>query len=113
MAPATALLLDGFVAALRWSDLAGLALGNVVPVPGRRLRVLVRRSKTDQRGASQEVAVQANPGEPDFCQLAALEAWLVFRRKGPDITGGALDGERPLFVRMSKAGRLTGQGLSD
>ncbi|MBI0539381.1 hypothetical protein D9599_28050 [Roseomonas sp. KE2513] len=42
-----------------------------------------------------------------------LEAWLLFRRKGPDITDGASDGERPLFVGMSKAGRLTGQELSD
>jgi integrase len=75
--------------------------------------VLVRCSKTDQRGAGQEVAVWANPKEPGCCPLAALEAWLPFRRKGPDITGGASDGERPLFVEMSKAGRLTGQGLSD
>ena len=82
-------------------------------MPGRGLRVLVRRSRTDQRGAGQEVAVWANPGEPGFCRLAALEAWLEFRRKGPDITGGTSDGERPLFVGMSKAGRLTGQELSD
>ena len=52
-----ALLLLGFGAALRRSELAGLALGDVTPVPGRGLRVLVRRSKTDQRGAGQEVAV--------------------------------------------------------
>ncbi|MBI0537752.1 hypothetical protein D9599_19515 [Roseomonas sp. KE2513] len=108
-----ALLLAGFGAALRRSELAGLRLGDVTPVPGRGLRVLVRRSKIDQRGASQEVAVWANPGEPGFCPLAALEGWLAFRQKGPDITGGASDRERPLFVGMSKAGRLTGQELSE
>ena len=108
-----ALLLLGFGAALRRSELAGLALGDVTPVPACGLRVLVRRSKTDHRGAGQEVAVCANPKEAGFCPLAALEAWLAFRHKGPDITGGASDGERPLFVGMSKAGRLTGQGLSD
>ncbi|WP_043839111.1 hypothetical protein [Muricoccus aerilatus] len=69
-----ALLLVGFGAALRRSELAGLALGDVTPVPGRGLRVLVRRSKTDQRGAGQEVAVWANPKETGFCPLAALEA---------------------------------------
>ena len=108
-----ALLLVRFGAALRRSELAGLRLGDVTPVPGRGLRVLVRRSKTDQRGAGQEVAVWANPKEPGFCPLAALEAWLVFRRKGPDITGGTSDGERRLFVGMSKPGRLTGQELWD
>jgi len=108
-----ALLLVGFGAALRRSELAGLRLGDVTPVPGRGLRVLVRRSKTDQRGAGQEVAVWANPKEAGFCPLAALETWLAFRRKGPDITGGASDGERPLFVGMSKAGRLSASGLSD
>ena len=108
-----ALLLVGFGAALRRSELAGLALGDVTPIPGRGLRVLVRRSKTDQRGAGQEVAVWANPKERGFCPLAALEAWLIFRQKGPDITGGASDGALPLFVGMSKAGRLTGQELSD
>lgn len=92
-----ALLLVGFGAARRRSELAELSLGDVTSVPGRGLRVLVRRSKTDQRGAGQEVAVWANPKEPGFCPLAALQAWLAFRWKGPDITGGA---------------RLTGRGRS-
>ncbi|TPG52441.1 hypothetical protein EAH89_17885 [Roseomonas nepalensis] len=46
-----ALLLVGFGAALRRSELAGLSLGDVTPVLRRGLRVLVRRSKTDLRGA--------------------------------------------------------------
>ena len=108
-----ALLLLGFGGALRRSELAGLALGEAEIVPGRGLRLLIRRSKTDQRGAGQEVAVWANPKEDAFCPVAALEAWLAVRRRGPDITGGASDAALPLFVGMSKAGRLTGQGLSD
>lgn len=108
-----ALLLVGFGAALRRSELAGLRLGDVTPVLGRGLCVLVRRSETGQRGAGQEVAAWANPGETGFCLLTTLKAWLLFRRKETDITGGASDGERPLFVGMSKAGRLTGQKLSD
>ena len=108
-----ALLLLGFGAALRRSELVGLALGDVETVPGRGLRVLIRRSKTDQRGAGQEVAVWANPAEPGCCPLAALEAWLAFRKGAPDITGGGSDRERPLFVGMSKAGRLSTAALSD
>ena len=48
-----------------------------------------------------------------FCPAAALEAWLGFRHEGPDITGGASDAALPLFAGMSKAGRLSAQGLSD
>jgi len=108
-----ALLLLGFGAALRRSELAGLALGDVEMVPGRGLRLLIRRSKTDPRGAGQEVAVWANPAEPAFCPLAALEAWLHFRRQAGDLAGAASDAERPLFVGMSKAGRLSANQLSD
>jgi len=108
-----ALLLIGFGAALRRGELVGLALGDVTPVPGRGLRLLVRRSKTDQRGAGQEIAVWANPGEPAFCPVAAFDAWLAVRHRGADVTGGVSDGERALFVGMSKAGRLSGVRLSD
>lgn len=90
-----------------------LTRSKITPIPGRGLRVLVRRSKTDQCGIGQEIAVWAKPKEPGFYPLAALKAWLVFRRKGSDIKGGASDGERPISVGMSKAGRLTGQALSD
>ncbi|MFC7739210.1 hypothetical protein ACFQX4_26375 [Roseomonas sp. GCM10028921] len=78
-------------------------------MPGRGLRRLIRRSKTDQRGAGQEVAIWADPGDSGFCPAAALEARLGFRREGPDITGGASDAALPLLVGMSKAGRA-GQG---
>ncbi|MCK8788052.1 tyrosine-type recombinase/integrase [Roseomonas sp. NAR14] len=108
-----ALLLLGFGAALRRSELVGLAMGDVTVVPGRGLRVVIRRSKTDQRGAGQEVAVWANPQEPAFCPAAALQAWLRFRWAAGDLVGAASDAERPLFVGMSKAGRLSAQGLSD
>ena len=49
-----AMLLLGFGAALRRSELVALCLGDVETVPGRGLRVLVRRSKTDQQGQGQE-----------------------------------------------------------
>ena len=106
-------LMLSFGAALHWSGLAGLALGDVTPVPGCGLRVLVRCSKTEQRGAGQEVAVWANPKETGFCPLAAIEAWLSFRQKGSDITGGASGAALLLLVGMSKAGRLTSKDLSN
>ena len=71
-----AMLLLGFGAALRRAELVALTLGDVTTVPGRGLRVLVRRSKTDQHGAGQEIAVWANPAEAGFCPLGALDAWL-------------------------------------
>jgi integrase len=103
----------GFGAALRRSELVGLAIGDVEPVPNRGLRVLVRRSKTDQQGRGQEVAVWANRDDPAFCPLAGLHAWLRHRRAGSDMAGTTADAERPLFCGLTKAGRLTGQGLSD
>jgi integrase len=108
-----AMLLLGFGAALRRAELAALRLGDVAVVPGRGLTVLVRRSKTDPRAAGQEVAVWANPTEPGFCASTALEAWLRFRRQAGDLAGSASDAERPLFCAVTKAGRPTGQGLSD
>jgi hypothetical protein len=44
------------------SELVGLRIGDVTAVPGRGLRILVRRSKTDQQGRGQDVAVWAVNG---------------------------------------------------
>ena len=107
------MLLLGFGAALRRSELVGLAIGDVAPVAGRGLMLTIRRSKTDQQGRGDQVAVWANPQEPDFCPAAALEAWLAHRRRGPDLAGAASDDERPLFCGLTKSGRLTGEKLSD
>ena len=108
-----AMLLVGFGAALRRGELAALRLGDVEAVPGRGLRVLVRRAKTDQQGRGEDIAVCANPADPTFCPMAALDAWLAHRRGARDLTGGGSDAERPLFCAVSKGGRLSGTGLSD
>ena len=68
-----AMLLLGFGAALRRGELVALTLGDVETVPGRGLRLTVRRSKTDQHGKGQPVAICANPAEPAFCPAAALK----------------------------------------
>lgn len=115
-----AMLLLGFGAALRRSELAALTIGDVREVAGRGLRVLVRRSKTDQHGKGQEVAIWANPREPDFCPATALTRWMLYRRAAADFSrlddrehGAEFSDERPLFCALTKSGRLTGAPLSD
>ncbi len=111
-----ATLLLGFGAALRRSELVALRLGDVEAVAGRGLRLLVRRSKTDQHGHGQDVAVWANPAEPLLCPAAALDAWLGHRNRARDLDWSAAEGtrrERPLFCALTKAGRATGAALSD
>lgn len=111
-----AMLLLGFGAALRRSELVGLSIGDVGRVAGRGLTVLVQRSKTDQHGRGQQVAIWANPADPLTCPLAALDDWLALRLAAPDVSGGAtaeLRDVRPLFCGLSKAGRLNGEALSD
>ena len=110
-----AMLLLGFGAALRRSELVALRLADVEPVPGRGLRLLVRRSKTDPQGRGQQVAIWANPAEPLVCPAAALEAWLRLRERAVDLQDAAASdrGERPLFCGLTKSGGLTGTALSD
>jgi site-specific recombinase XerD len=111
-----AMLLLGFGAALRRSELVALTIGDVETVPGRGLKILVRRSKTDQHGAGQAIAVWANPDQPGVCPLAAFETWLAHRREAADLDWTATAtsrAERPLFCAVTKAGRVTGANLSD
>jgi len=111
-----AMLLVGFGAALRRSELVALTLGDGETVPERGLRLTVRRSKTDQHGAGQAIAVWANPQDPGFCPLAALDAWLAHRRRAADLDWTASEAaraERPLFCAVTKAGAVTGAPLSD
>lgn len=111
-----AMLLLGFGAALRRSELVALTLGDVEAVAGRGLRVLVRRSKTDPHGLGQDIAVWANPADPVFCPAAAFSAWLAHRSGAPDLNWSAspsAHAEAPLFCAVTKAGRVTGTSLSD
>ena len=111
-----AMLLLGFGAALRRSELVALSIGDVEPVPGRGLRLLVRRSKTDQHGQGQDVAIWANPAEQPLCPVVALAAWLQHRTHASDLEGAAAESvrrERPLFCAVTKSGRPTGLALSD
>lgn len=103
------LLLLGFGAALRRSELVALRIGDVVLVAGSGLRVTVARSKTDQTGAGETVYVAGNPREPDACPVVAYQAWMKHRAALPD--RGAAEG--PLLCSVGRTGNLSGEHLSD
>ncbi len=95
-----ALLLLGFAAALRRSELAALDVGDIERVEGKGLVVHLRRSKTDQEGAGREIAI------PDGRRLrpaAALEDWIAVA----ELSDG------PLFRPIGKGGRLGASRLTD
>ncbi|HYH40131.1 MAG TPA: tyrosine-type recombinase/integrase [Azospirillum sp.] len=99
-----AMLLIGYGAALRRSELVALRVADVVRIPDRGVEVTVRRSKTDQHGRGDGVAIWT-AADPDLCVLRTLDAWLAVR--------GALRPEDPLFCGVLKTGRVTGKPLSD
>ena len=98
------MLLLGYGGALRRSELVALNVGDVTEVPQRGLRLLVRRSKTDQRGHGEEIAIWSAT-DPAFCPVHAWQAWLAMRDDA--------DTEAPLFCGVLKNGRVTGKRLSD
>lgn len=68
-----ALLLVGFAAALRQSELVGLDVADVSEAADGLL-VHVGKSKTDQRGVGRDVGVPYG-SEPATCPVRALRAW--------------------------------------
>jgi site-specific recombinase XerC len=62
-----AILLAGFGGALRRSEIVALNIGDVELIDGRGVVLTVRRSKTDQYGAGQAVAIWRSDG---FCQVS-------------------------------------------
>lgn len=96
-----AVLLLGFACALRRSELVALDVADLT-LTADDLRVIIRKSKTDQTASGAEIVVPSIPGELD--PVAAVRAWL-------DASG---IGSGPVFRRITKHGaigraRLTGQ----
>jgi site-specific recombinase XerD len=93
-----ALLLVGFAAALRRSELVGFDLGDVAVLP-EGLRLTIRRSKGDQEGEGQVIGVGRTDGAT--CPATAVTAWLV----AAGITEGAVflsvDRRRRVGARLS------------
>ena len=101
-----ALVLIGFGAALRRSELVALNIEDVTVV-AEGLKVLIRRSKTDQESAGAEIAI-ARGRSSITDPVAAFEAWVA--------AAGILTG--PLFRRVRRNGlvgheRLSGKSVAD
>ena len=79
-----ALLLVGFAAGLRRSELAGLRLEDLEAIPDG-VRLHIDRSKTDQEGRGQWVDIVPSV-TPDCCPVNSLREWIA----AADITAGAL-----------------------
>ena len=95
-----ALLLVGFAAALRRSELVGLDWSRVDHVV-EGLVLTLPRSKTDQQGVGRKVAIPI-ASDPRRCPVRALQQWSddYFEENGP------------IFVGVHRSGRLLGR-LSD
>jgi integrase len=89
-----ALLLVGFVAALRRSELAALDVDHLTEHPNG-LVIALARSKTNQFAEQTELVVLPRAGDPDLCPVTALQAWLDLA----DITSG------PVFRPVAKSNR--------
>jgi len=94
-----ALLLLGFAAALRRSELVALDVADMERAP-EGIIVHIRRSKTDQEGEGHQIAV---PRGSKLKPVEALEDWLRSARIE----------EGPVFRSIRKGGHSTGGRLSE
>jgi integrase len=95
-----AILALGFSAGLRRSEIANLTIDDV-EIDGQKMRLRIRRSKSDQAGQGAELVIERTP-KSDFCAVAAVEAWI----KAAEIFEGAL------FRSVNKWGHLGYGALS-
>jgi integrase len=100
-----AILALGFSGAFRRSELVALDVGDLADAP-EGLRVTIRKSKTDQEGRGQEIAI---PHGRHVKPVAAVKDWIA----AAGITTG------PLFRPISRSGtvrgaeRLTDRSIAD
>lgn len=94
-----ALLAFGFAGAFRRSELLALEVEDLSEA-GDGLRVLIRRSKTDQDAQGQEIAI---PRGTHLCPVETLQAWLT----AAAISAG------PVFRPVNKGGRVGDGPLGD
>ncbi|MDF8266460.1 site-specific integrase [Luteipulveratus flavus] len=95
-----ALLLVGFVAALRRSELAALTTADVTDHPNG-LVLSLPRSKSNKHGEHAELAVLPRSGNPARCPVVALQHWTQL--------AGITDG--PLLRGVTKANTATTRPL--
>lgn len=102
-----ALLLVGFAAALRRSELAGLEVSPRegaahVEETGDGLIVRLGKSKTDQTGEGAAIAVPYG-SNPDTCPVRAFKRWLL----AAGLTSG------PAFRSITRHGTMGGKAITD
>jgi integrase len=95
-----ALFLLAFAGALRRSELVALDVAHV-SWTNDGLKILIERSKTDERGEGAELAITRGRAE-ETCPVASLRSWLEQAR----ITAG------PLFRRIRRGGTVGPNRLS-
>lgn len=80
-----ALLLLGFAGALRASEIGQITVADLKDT-GSGYLLTIRRSKTDQEGQGQQIAIPLGTNE-DLCPVRAVKAWLkaAHIKKGPVI----------------------------
>jgi site-specific recombinase XerD len=93
-----ALLSFGFASAMRRSEIVALRVEDLTWVDDG-VRVLIRKSKTDQEGQGQEIAV---PRGLKLCPVAALQAWLA----AAEISAG------PVFRAVALGGKVSAEPLA-
>jgi integrase len=98
-----AVLLLGFAAALRRSEVAALRLADIA-FSRDGLVLTLRRSKTDQEAAGHEIGIPQGQHELT-CPVRTLRAWIERAR--------IIEPEAPVFVSVLKGDRVTSTRLSD
>ena len=98
-----ALLLLGFAAAMRRSELVALDVEDLCFDAARGLKVTIRKSKTDQDQEGATVAVPYARAGNTMCAVRALQAWL----DAASIYRG------PVFPRMRRGDTVGERRLSD
>ncbi len=96
-----AVLLVGFAGAFRRSELVALDVQDL-EFTREGMKVLLRRSKTDQEGRGRKVALLRGLRE-ETCPVRALEAWMT--------AGGIKSG--PLFRAVDRWGHIADRRLCD
>lgn len=94
------LLLVGFCAGLRRSELVGLNLADLEETP-QGLVVTIRQSKTDQEGVGRKVGIP-RARLPELCPILAFNQWKDLAK----IESG------PIFRSVNKGGQISPQRLS-
>jgi site-specific recombinase XerD len=114
-----AMLLVGFAGAFRRSELVALNTGDVV-FSEEGLEITLRRSKTDQDGASHKIGVPYG-STAKACPVRSLRAWLdaasitngaVFRSVSPDNVVGSRASDRAVARAVKRAAEHAGLDAS-